>query len=182
MSVTTDYVLSQMAHSSLGNYIVPGLTSWLLSAPSEKGCVRMFVSTRDQDEFITPHSHRFDFTCHVLEGEVINTMYCSPTKTEPGEVYQFGRLIYGDEPGKHEQKYDGERALFRKVRSTYRAGAWYSMGASEIHSIRFSKGARVLFFEGPCRTNETVILLPVAYGDPVPTFRVADWMYRKDVA
>jgi hypothetical protein len=63
-----------MRHSRLGNYIVPGLTSHLVGG-AEFGKVRVFSTERSARDFITPHSHRFDFTSLVLSGTVHNTLY-----------------------------------------------------------------------------------------------------------
>lgn len=79
-------LLQSMQHSPLGNYAgLPGLTSHLI-AKSDHGCVRTFSSPRYTEEHITPHSHRYDFTCLVLRGYVENTTYdpwCVDDKTRP---------------------------------------------------------------------------------------------------
>lgn len=59
----------------------------------------------------------------------------------------------------------------------YVHGDFYSMKASEIHSITFSRDALVLFFEGPEKATETLILEPFVDGQTVPTFQVQPWMY-----
>lgn len=63
----------------------------------------------------------------------------------------------------------------------YTAGETYSMSSDEVHSIYFTKGAVVLFFQGPDVADTSYILEPVANGVHVPTFRVEPWMFRQEV-
>jgi hypothetical protein len=71
-------------------------------------------------------------------------------------------------------------ALFWKRKPyTYMAGDTYSMGYEEIHSIRFDRGTKVLFFEGPQVTNLSWMIEPWVNGKCVPTFRTEDWMFEK---
>lgn len=53
------------------------------------------------------------------------------------------------------------------------------MKAEEIHSITFSRGASVLFFEGPRKTDTSTVLEPVVDGETIPLFRTEPWMYGK---
>ncbi len=60
---------------------------------------------------------------------------------------------------------------------TFLAGECYSMKAEEIHSIQFSRGAKVLFFEGCARTG-SVFIEPVVGGHVIETFKVESWMFK----
>lgn len=53
------------------------------------------------------------------------------------------------------------------------------MLASEVHSIHFSRGAQVLFFEGPTVADTSIILEPNVDGETIPTFRVEPWMFKR---
>jgi hypothetical protein len=81
--------LRAMAHSPVRNYAIPGLTSWLIGQPSPKGTMRLFESSRQHQEAITPHSHRFDFQCWVLEGFVVNRVWTRAhnTDTKAADLY-----------------------------------------------------------------------------------------------
>lgn len=69
-------MIEEFLHSRVDNYAgIPGLTSWMIGTSPNGGKIRMFHSYRDHDEFITPHSHRFDFECLVVEGEVENIFF-----------------------------------------------------------------------------------------------------------
>ncbi len=51
-----------MANNPIRHYIAPGLTSSLVGGGGH-GKVRLFQADRETREWVTPHSHRFDFTC-----------------------------------------------------------------------------------------------------------------------
>lgn len=172
-TIDADFIL-QIAHSPLSNYAgVPGLTSYLIGALSEKGCARVFHSLREHEEAITPHSHRFDFECFVLRGEVRNHIWTEGC----GDLFSSTRMKYLGTPGDFEKTEIGF-GPFKKTTSIYSEGEAYRMKHDEIHSINFSRGAVVLFIEGPQRTNESIILQPHVNGETVPTFEVRDWMYK----
>ena len=57
--------LLRMKHSPVRNYAIPGLTSSLIGSPSPNGTVRIFECSREHQEPIIPHSHRFSFQCHA---------------------------------------------------------------------------------------------------------------------
>lgn len=168
-----------LANSELRNYIAPGLSSWLVGGPGNNGMVRLFDSEREQREWITPHSHRFNFTCLVLRGTVTNILL-RPAFQEPGELYAVGSLrrkpgTFGDyefAPGLQPQRFVEERHV-------YRAGDVYAMTSEQIHSIQFGRGAQVLFFEGPEVTDESVVLEPWANEKRVPTFSTQPWMFER---
>lgn len=168
-------VLNDMKDSVVKNYATPGLTSALLS----KGRVRVFVAERDTTEFITPHTHRFDFVAQVLRGEVENTIYYPDTTN--GEQWHSMLLAPVEGGlGKYLMEPIGT-SRFRTEASEYFSGDWYSMNADQFHSIRFKKGTEVLFFEGPQIRNTSRILQPVDLdtGELIQTFRVPDWMFKR---
>ncbi len=138
----------------------------------------MFECTREQHEFITPHSHRFDFSACVLEGFVANTLWVK-TDDPKADLYRERQSNYLGTPGSYENNTLGD---FRFVADTicHGEGEWYSMHFTEIHSIRFEKGSRVLFFEGPRKTNSSSIIEPVVDGEYLPTMRTEPWMFRKE--
>jgi hypothetical protein len=169
-----------MASSPIKNYATPGLTSWRVGG-NDHGQVRLFTSERDTREWITPHSHRFDFACLVLAGHVDNITFTRSDTPAGANRFALGVL----EPvegglGKYILNRDGDRAWFREHTQRYGVGDAYEMASEEIHSIRFSKGARVLFFEGPIVRSTSVVLEPVGEdGVVVPTFDTKPWMFRR---
>lgn len=175
--------IGEAGHSRINNYILPGLSSIMLSGGDS--VIRMFENTRNQVGTITPHSHRFDLACCVLRGEVHNSLYLEevnpPIVGHPIDEYEASTLTYLGEPG-HYGKKRGRVGRWRKYPTKYSMGQWYFMKAAEIHSIEFSSNARVLVIEGPDTTNETTILEPYVNGKVVPTFRVEGWMFQKESA
>lgn len=175
--------LLDMGYDSLHNYIVPGLVSTLIGEdPHASAKIRLFRNTRVQDEFITPHSHRFDLACMVLQGSVENTIftavpYAGHTSEMYSDEYQVSKLVYDGYPGKY-KKEDDHFARFARNPKTYRPGQWYFLKDYDIHSIKFSKDAIVLIFEGDSKTDETVILEPRVNGETIRTFKVEDWMFK----
>src|SRR5688572_7069582 len=92
--------LLKMAHSPIRNYAIPGLTSSLIGAPSPAGTVRLFQNSRDHQEPIVPHSHRFDFMCWVLAGAVRNRVWRRAMSYDKNaDFYRSSRLIYGGKAG-----------------------------------------------------------------------------------
>ncbi len=171
-------MLDKMMHSPVRNYAIPGLTSWLVGSPSPKGTVRVFECSRDHQEAIIPHSHRFDFQCWVLAGKVRNRVW---TKAySGGDWFTRTDLIFGDMGSYVKGGAEGHRYDFRDAE--YAEGQWYSMRANEIHSIYFARGTQVLFFEGPTLSDRSVILEPWENEETVPTFKVEPWMFKRDQA
>ncbi len=69
-------IFDKLKHSPIQNYILPGLTSWVLKPAGDgHGMIRMFESSRETQEFITPHTHRYGLHCEVLAGWVENTTW-----------------------------------------------------------------------------------------------------------
>jgi hypothetical protein len=174
--------VDKLKHSPIRNYAIPGLTSWMIGASKDGGCIRLFECSRAHVEQIIPHSHRFDFKAQVLEGTVINRVW---VKRKPeGErildfdLYQAKVLIYGGKPGEYSVM-PGKRELWRFYDRLYKAGDAYGMKADEVHSIIFSKGAKVLFEEGPSISNQSIILEPVVDAEVIPTFKVEPWMFQR---
>lgn len=169
-------IFSSLAHSPIYNYVIPGMTSYLITDPSEKGCIRMFVNNREQHVHVIPHSHRFDFKACVLKGSVRNTLW------KPhfyGDTYAECTLKYKDKPGKYDITYYRSGVLYESSDVDYTENQWYSMDYNQIHSIKFSKGAIVAVAEGPKMTNNTTILLPWVNNKVIDTFKVQDWMYKE---
>lgn len=163
-------------HSPVRNYIVPGLTSWMIANNGDgKGCVRMFESERHLVGEIAPHSHRYDFVCQVLSGFVRNRLW---TPSESGDLMTSFCLTYHG-IGRY-SKVEGDRRRYDWTEHEYRAGDWYAMEYDEIHSIYFSRGARVLFFEGPAVGDSSVYLEP--YDNETHTtierMKVEPWMFQ----
>lgn len=178
-------VISQMADEStlLENYVLPGLTSTLLP----KGRLRMFTSSRYTEEFINPHSHRFDFACLVLRGQVWNTIYKPvPSLTpaaNPWAVWEVSPVNGG--LGEYSRQLFSNYSFYETQTSCHLAGQVYSMLDRDIHSIRFSRDAAVLFIEGPERKSYSHVLEPLNgfpdKVDTIPTFKTQPWMFQKAV-
>jgi hypothetical protein len=187
MSAFTKTILASirpMCNNRLSNYILPGLSSVLIGGDDAYGKVRLFESSRDTLEFITPHSHRFDFTAIVLAGEVENTLFVhSPS----GAGDEWCRSTITQVCGKdgilnYSHERDADRTWWTKTVHTYGEEDTYSMQFHEIHSIKFSRGARVLMLEGPQVINHSIMIEPWVDGRVVPTFKVEKWMFNRGEA
>lgn len=189
--LTPGSVLRRMKHSSIRNYALPGLTSYLIGNDAgHHGMVRMFEADRTTLEVITPHSHRYDFTAYVLHGKVENVTFrraqsiaeYSNPKASPYWV-SFLEVIadeHGKElPGEYNHLEGYGPVSFFDEGKVYKEGDWYSVKHNEIHSIHFQKGTRVLMFQSPDITHRTTILEPFANGKRVPNFTVAPWMFER---
>lgn len=168
--------LFKMAHSPVHNYILPGMTSYLIGNPSDKGTVRLFKNSREQQESVVPHSHRFDFQCWVLRGSVRNRVWMKCYSG--GDIYESTILEYNGEMGNYTMK-PGLVNYWKFNDETYEAGQCYHMVHHEIHSIFFSRDALVLFFEGPKVASTSIALQPVVNGITIPTLEVKPWMFQK---
>ena len=169
-------LIKSMANNHVRDYVIPGLTSSLVGGDGH-GMVRLFTQERMHEEPITPHSHRFDFQCLVLEGEVWNRIW---TKSPDGDMYQESILDHHGHFGDQTRRAEVNRDRWKFKQTIYKKGEMYSMKAEHIHSIFFSKGAVVLFFEGPNRFSGSSVLEPVSNGRVIPTFKVEPWMFKKD--
>jgi hypothetical protein len=179
--------IDRLKHSPIKNYAIPGLTSWMIGEVNGlDGCVRLFECSRTHVEQIIPHSHRFDFKCQVLEGEVINRYWINKNKSvnelraDRYDPYQASELIYSGNPGEY-TKSVSESGEWRFYEKRYTPGQVYSMTADEVHSIIFSKGAKVLFEEGPTVSDRSIVLEPIVDGEVIPTFKVESWMFKKNI-
>ena len=167
--------LETKKHSPLRNYIVPGLTSWIISKNCTDGLVRMFEMEREQMEFIAPHSHRYNFRCHVLEGKVWNRKFY---KFDGGDTWAEWIHAYQGTPGQYDVQSSGTYSYTYEERE-YRAGDDYSMEAKEIHSIRFAKYTKVLFWERESDRSHSVLLTPhVNEVGTVPFPTPEPWMFK----
>lgn len=176
--------LVQMKHDPIRNYGgIPGLTSWMIAAPGiGGGMVRLMECSRDHQEPIIPHSHRFDFHCIVLAGDVRQVLWeMADAEDEDADWFQQSVLEFSGKPGKYTRSPAGVYR-FKPRYAEYHKGDEYGMKADEIHSIYFSRGTSVLFFEGPevSQQRQSVILEPWVNGKVVPTFRVEPWMFEKE--
>ena len=136
--------------------------------------MRLFECTHSNPVPITPHSHRFDFTCVVLEGTVHNLVW---QESDRGSLYELAEQI--GKLGNYELL-PMKQANYACVEHIYHKGDVYSMRSEEIHSIFFSKGAKVLFIEGPERSEKSLVLQPVVNGRVIPTLKTEDWMFIKE--
>lgn len=170
-------MVAAMSHNPVSQYVLPGLTSSLVG--EGRGHVRLLTSDRDTREWVTPHSHRFDFVCLVLEGDVENILF------ERGggvgsNLYAAGTIrLIAEGMGRYAITRSGDHGSYIEKPAKYVAGETYSMKANQIHSIRFSRGAKVLFFEGPDVTEESVFLEPFSDGKTIRTFETSPWMFER---
>jgi hypothetical protein len=172
--------VDSMLHNRLQNYIVPGLTSHLVGG-GEHGKVRLFFAERNTRDIITPHSHRFDFTCLVLSGFVRNTIYHEGINGEEDWCISTIDQVCGAN-GLREFVHTREDSptRFKRETSEYKPGDTYSMKYEEIHSIEFTKGTTVLFFEGPQVVSRSKMIEPWVDGKVVPTFKTEPWMFERE--
>lgn len=169
--------LKSMMHSPVHNYIVPGLTSWLLGEPSEHGKVRLFSCERNHLEYIAPHSHRYDFQCIVLRGTVRNLIF---TENRDGEEMVCTTVKYGREIGSYVVEH-AEIKRYSYNSTIYSTSQQYAMKHNEIHSIYFSKDALVLFLEGPELKQTSLMLEPFINGKRIPTGTTHYWMFERPI-
>lgn len=169
-------VIDTMRGKSLSNYVIAGLTSTLLT----NGKFRLFECERDHYDFITPHSHRYDLTSIVLQGEVTNTIFEPKLDFENGgDEFVVSDLKWTSEFGNYEKVQRKSPQRFKAVSHRYSSGFSYHMKFSDIHTIRFSKGAKVLVIEGPEVTDTSVILEPRVNGEHIPTFETKPYMFKE---
>ena len=167
-------VLDQSKGRPIRNYLINGLTSYLMDDMR----VRYFQNTRVQQQFITPHSHRYDLACLVIRGEVVNTLWkSSDSQDEVADKFELAEQEYTGEPGKYTLSRNEDSIGYWTHQSRqYGEGEIYHMKSDEIHSIHFSNRAKVLFFEGRSQTQFSKVLLPVVDGETItmPQFAMND--------
>lgn len=172
-------VLMDMTHSPISNYIIPGVTSYLIGNPSPKGTIRLFVCDREHQEAVIPHSHRFDFQSYVLQGIVTNRVWTRTDEKDPdADYYAETELNYQGKPGEYKQRHFAT-SKWRCSDTPYREGQSYGMKADQVHSIFFSRNSKLLIFEGETKKHTSIILEPHVDGVRIPTFKVEDWMFKR---
>lgn len=170
-----------MKHNAVEDYVIPGLTSSLIGTKAGHGCVRIFEQSRHHEEPITPHSHRFDFCCLVLKGWVRNRVWVEDPDNNDADVYRPLRLNHHGSFGSYDiLSVDEDQTSYSFKETLYNEGMWYSMTADQYHSIYFSKGAVVLFIEGPNINTFSHVLEPLSGDRVIPTFKVEPWMFRRE--
>jgi hypothetical protein len=175
--------VEKMRHSTLHNYIVPGLTSHLIGGDDKHGRVRLFHAERETREFITPHSHRFDFTCVVLRGFVRNTIFEKGTACDEKYLGSTINQVCGlNGLNEYIHTRDDEPSNWHAIEFEFFAGDTYSMTHDQIHSIKFDRGTRVLFFEGPQLSLTSRMIEPWENGKVIPTFKTEPWMFEKNTS
>jgi hypothetical protein len=167
-----DFIQKQKT-SNLKNYVTPGLESELLVDAK----VRFFTMTREQVTMITPHSHRFDFACLVIEGSVRNTIF---EEHRDGDKYLVSHIMprnggLGQYDFDYKQNYV---STFKATTTEYKKGEWYFMTIQEFHSIQFSHDAFVMFIEGEQKTAGSRTLLPIVDGAAIDIFTTEHWMFK----
>lgn len=175
--------LEPMRHNALRNYIIPGVTSHLIGG-DKFGKVRLFEAGRSARDFVTPHSHRFDFTCLVLTGDVRNTLYCesgcASATSEQWCISTINQVCGANGIEDYAHVRETSPTNWFQITNAYKAGDTYSMRYDEIHSIQFDRGTQVLFFEGPPKVTSSRMLEPWIDGKVVPTFTTESWMFQRD--
>lgn len=172
-------ILDGISSNKIHNYIVPGITSSLVGV--DRGRVRMFDNNRHQMQNIIPHSHRFDLSCLVVSGRVVNTLW---RPSVDGDLMIEIEQHYLGDPGGY--KISVKPSLvptpYEPTEYVYNSGDWYHMKHDEIHSINFSRGAKVLIFEGEELTKDVKALAPRIMDFDVNEYmKVPGWMFRKEV-
>lgn len=167
----------------INNYIVPGVSSHMLTETAVGGKIRMFKASRTQMQYVTPHSHRFNLTSIVLRGWVRNTIFHHKHDMQKAdhkhcETFLETEMVYNKlgqykSAGSSEQEYIAET-------NTYEKGQMYSMAYHMIHSIEFSKDAEVLIIESPDKANGNRILEPIVNGKVIEIMEVKDWMFEHE--
>lgn len=176
-SILIDQLMS-VARNKIANYVIPGLNSYLIADNGDKGKIRLFHSTRNHFESITPHSHRFDLSCIVIEGEVTNILW---DESSTGDEYALNEQTYNGDTGKYKSHKTIEITRFSHKARRYKEGEIYSMRNNEIHSIYFKRDTRVLFFEGASVSNKSLFIEPIVDGVMIPSMKVEPWMFTKGV-
>jgi len=172
-------IVNAMAHSPVKQYVVPGLTSELIGG-KDSGTVRLFSSERQVREWITPHSHRFDFSCIVLDGMVENILFTLADEARYADSYSSGTLkCIGEGMGNYDIVRSNIPKKYTETATRYGVGESYSMKSNQIHSIKFYRDTKVLFFEGPALSDTSVFLEPFSNGQVVETFETRPWMFKK---
>lgn len=148
----------------------------------DHGCIRMLESTRKHQENIIPHSHRSSLHSIVLEGSVTNI-----TWQDVGD-----EVAYADKYVATQIQYVGGKKRYERVTSSishwmptkrvYTVGEDYFMESDTVHSIEFSRDAKVLIFESAQKSPTSIILEPYVYDKQhVQTLEVKPWMFQDHI-
>lgn len=169
-----DWIEKNGPVSTLENYVIPGLRSVAYLKTDDNGAMlRSFEMTAHQEYYITPHNHRYNFECFVLDGEVENTIF-NPIEATRATA---DHVIVPYDEAKHD--IDLEKTEFVRAISSSRKhpeGDWYSMRHDQFHTITFAKGTRVLFLQGASVVKVSHCMLPYNAGRICNTFIWRDWM------
>lgn len=164
------------AHSPVFNYILPGLTSWMI-ASSDELTVRLFTMHRNTEGFVHPHSHRFGFSAMVLAGHVYNTLYTQHDQHSEARLYDQHKITPRD-GGLGEYRFEQSEAVrLRSETTLFAVGETYCMEPQHIHSITFSNGAAVLMYEQ--RTSEICDSLIFTPPTVRPEALTQPWMFKR---
>jgi hypothetical protein len=112
--------IQKALHSPRHNYVIPGLTSYLIEGSHN---LRIFHNTRNHQESISPHTHRFNFRSKVLEGIVTNVIW---EPSEYGDAYQCVDLSYCHEIGQYVRTPQGLNT-WKPMSTIHRKGAIYDL-------------------------------------------------------
>jgi hypothetical protein len=162
------------AHSVIHNYAIAGMDSYIIGDPADR--TRLLHMTRHQLDYVTPHSHKTDLTCTVLNGMVINTIF---TKGKGGDYFIKTPLIYQGEAGKYVKQKSQAKKMYVLDIKGYHSRQQYSMPYYDIHSIWFTKGAMLLLKSGDVVTDATFILEPYSNFRHVQNFHVHKGLFKK---
>ena len=165
--------LKRMNTSILENYAIVGLSSALM----ENGVVRLFHQKTEPMSFIAPHNHRYSLACLVLTGKVVNTIWTS-TLDRGFPEYSVKQFDYLGEPGSYGITIEGEERFGYK-HENYTTGDWYYMDSHEIHTIKFSRGTKVLVFQGPDVASHNLVLDPIVNDEIVSLSDTQPWMFQE---
>jgi hypothetical protein len=159
------------------NYIIPGLESRVIEE-FEDGLIRIFIATRSQNQFITPHSHRYNLTCKVMRGGVINKIWVK-TDDPSCDTFTMCKAKYGGEPGNYGDVQELSVDRWTSKEDYYGRGKTYYMHKNQVHSIEFIKDTVLLLNEAE-RDNSvpSVYLEPNIDGQTINTFNVQPWMFE----
>lgn len=160
---------------TIKNYVVPGLDSILLARTQEGGCLRLFHSTRDQEIYVVPHNHRYDFTCYVLDGGLTNILYLPESTGLP----THRAATYNRETHSWDNEYVSDVRMYQST-TTYAKSESYSMKSDEFHSVTFLQNTKALMMEGPPVSKSSKMLIPLRDGQPLDILLWKDWMQCHD--
>ena len=164
------------AHSVIHNYGIAGMDSYLLGAAEDRQ--RLLHMTRNQVDFVTPHSHKSDLTCEVLRGSVKNILFNQADEfSNKSDMFAVANLMYNGVVGQYDKINFYIAAPYEMKAELYTEGDTYFMSYDQIHSIFFTKNAIVRITEGPTVTTASQILQPVSDGTIVKNFHVHEGLF-----